>query len=203
MMRPSRRGARRFTSGFWPAAIGLGAAVALGSWSGCTVTRQNYGALSFFFDGVPNPSNQPGAVAGRGGQGGKPAFVVVHRPFSDDRCDACHKTRYRPSRNDSSICLQCHAGVQTEYPNMHGPVIATACLWCHSPHESSHPHLLRDADRKLCMQCHTAANLDASRVPAHADEARACLECHSGHGSRARYMLKPAETASGAPPERH
>ena len=168
-------------------------------WSGCSVTKQNYKVLSFFFDGVPDPSLPPGAVGSRM-VGGQPVFIVVHKPHAQERCDECHTSKYRPSRNDSSICLKCHAAVQNAYPHMHGAVEATACLWCHSPHESSHLALLRDSDRKVCSQCHTPSMLNATRVPAHADAARGCLECHSGHGSAAAFMLKPEVPAAAPTP---
>ena len=201
MMPPTRRRPAGQKAGFRLAVIGLfGGAIAVGSWTGCTVTKQNYKTLSFFFDGVPDPSAPAGQGAGRSGPDGKPAFAVVHRPYAEEKCDACHKTRYRPSRNDSSICLQCHAAVQTEHPLMHGPVVATACLWCHTPHESTRPALLRDDDRKVCSQCHTGSTFDASTVPAHGDPARACLECHFGHGGNARFMLRPGAAADSPPP---
>jgi len=167
---------------------------------GCSVTPRNYKTLSFFFDGVPDPavSGGPGAA---GGSGGKPTFVVTHKPFADEHCDACHRTKYRPTKNDATICLECHAAVQTQYPKMHGAVIATACLWCHNPHESSHPALLRNSDRKVCSQCHTVAMLESTRVPAHADPARGCVECHSGHGSTLPFMLKPGVASPTPTPE--
>lgn len=173
-------------------------------WTGCAVTTSNYKALSFFFDGVPDPSLK---VAGGASTGGQPSFVVQHRPFVEERCDECHKTKYRPSKNDSSICLQCHAAVKTQYSNMHAAVIANACLWCHNPHESAQPFLLRTADRKACAQCHTPSSLGSDHVPAHADEARGCLECHSGHGSNHPFLLRTPgpdatpETNPAATPE--
>lgn len=169
--------------------------VALAIWSGCTVTKQNYKALSFLFDGVPDPSLPPGSEAGRL-EGGKPVFVVIHKPYAEERCDACHRTRYRPSRNDSGVCLECHASVKVTYPHVHGAVEAAACLWCHNPHESSRPALLRDSDRKMCAQCHTLSMLGTTKVPAHSDAARGCLECHSGHGGTTSSMLKPDTTAA-------
>jgi predicted CXXCH cytochrome family protein len=158
-------------------------------WSGCSVNKRNYKVLNFFFDGVPDPSLPAGSEPGV--DGGPPRLVVVHRPFAEENCEACHRTRYRPSRNDSSICLECHDTVKTAHPFMHGPVEANACLWCHNPHESSHPALLRDTDRKVCSQCHTPSMLSSTKVPAHADTARGCLECHSGHGGLTSQMLKP------------
>lgn len=158
-----------------------------GLWAGCAVTASNYKALSFFFDGVPDPSLR---VAGGTSPGGQAALVVQHRPFVEERCDECHKSKYRPSKGDSSICLQCHAAVATQHSNMHAAVVANACLWCHNPHESAQPFLLRSADRKVCAQCHTLSTLSVASVPAHADEARGCLECHGGHGSDRPFLLK-------------
>lgn len=172
--------------------------VAIAIWSGCSVTKHNYKTLSFFFDGVPDPSS---SIGGAGiGSDGKPQFVLVHKPYAEDRCDACHRTKYRPTKSDAGICIECHAAVQTEYPKMHGAVIAMACLWCHNPHESSHPALLRSADRKVCSQCHTAGMLESARVPAHADDTRGCVECHSGHGGTLPFMLKPGVVVPGSTP---
>lgn len=184
-----RRASARALVAAWGAAI-----VCAALWTGCTVSKRNYPVLSFFFDGVPDPSLPKGAV--NRGDDGKPVFVVVHRPYFEEKCDACHRTKYRPTRNDSSACQDCHAVVKTAYPKMHGAVEANACLWCHSPHESSRPHLLRDADRKLCLQCHEYSLLSAAKVPAHRDESRGCLECHSGHGGTDAHLLKPANAGS-------
>ncbi len=199
MQRPPRRHPGGNKAGIWLAAVCVaGAAAVFGPWSGCTVTRENYKTLSFFFDGVPDPD---APVPGSGpGIAGTPAVVILHAPYAAENCDACHKTRYRPTRNDSTICFECHAGIRSAYPRMHGPVAAGACLWCHSPHESAYPALFRDADRRVCAQCHTPDLLSSTRVPAHADPARACLECHSGHGGHEPFMLKPAGPAQ-TPPE--
>lgn len=168
---------------------GAALAVVLG-WAGCQVTPSNYKLLSFLFDGVPDPS-----MSGpRGNTAGvdikqSPTYSA-HRPFLEENCDACHKGKLRPSRNDSSTCLTCHAEETSKHPYMHGPVAAAACMWCHAPHESAYAALLRDSDRKVCMQCHTTEMLSAEDVPEHADESRACLECHTGHGGDAPKMLR-------------
>ena len=181
------------------------ACVGVAVWGGCTVTPKNYKMLSFFFDGVPDPTALgPGETRGANGVV-RDARVWVHKPFAEEKCDACHKTRYRPSKNDGSICLACHEKIPTEHERMHGPVTVGACIWCHTPHESRYPHLLRDSDRKVCSQCHSANILDTTKVAAHADESRGCLECHMGHGGgTGRFMLREAaaagETPGSAPP---
>lgn len=188
MRTPESQGRRR--AGLWLGAVALtGVGALAAAWSGCTVTKDNYKTLSFFFDGVPKPRDSTGP--GAGGIAEAVAAVIVHRPYAEEKCDACHRTRFRPSRNDASACRECHSGVETAHERMHGPVVSGACLWCHAPHESKHAALLRDRDRKVCGQCHTPGLLESTRVPAHADEARACLECHSGHGGREPYLLKP------------
>jgi predicted CXXCH cytochrome family protein len=164
---------------------------------GCTVTNRNYKVLSFFFDGVPDPNLPAGAVTRV--EGGRPVVAVLHQPYAEERCEVCHRTRYRPTREDSGVCLECHAKAKGGHAVMHGAVEANACLWCHNPHESSHPALLRDADRKVCGQCHTASML-SSRAPEHHEELRGCLECHSGHGGSSSLMLKAG--VSGMPVEK-
>lgn len=159
-------------------------------WAGCQVTPSNYKLLSFLFDGVPDPSMAGPAGNTAGGNIKQSPTYSVHQAFLDEKCEACHKGRLRPARNDSSACLECHADKPTEHAYMHGPVAAAACMWCHAPHESAYAALMRDADRKVCMQCHTPEMLSTEAVPEHADEARGCLECHTGHGGPAPKMLR-------------
>ncbi|MEK6704029.1 MAG: cytochrome c3 family protein [Planctomycetota bacterium] len=178
-------------------ALWLGAA-ALCLWCGCTVTKDNYAALSFFFDGVPDPS-AVGAGVAKPGDTAMAAAVVVHQPFAQENCEACHKTKYRPSRNDPSSCLGCHKGIADKQVWTHGAVAGGACLWCHSPHESARKWLLRGPDRTICTQCHSATMMNGSKVPAHVDPAMGCVECHFGHGGENSLMLKPGATAQSPP----
>jgi len=164
------------------------------AWSGCTVTEKNYKYLSFFFDGVPDP--RAIAVSGTTAVNiedlRRSPTYSGHPPYLEDKCDACHGTRFRLTRNSSRVCKQCHEEVASRYPRMHGPVAAGACLWCHTPHESAHANLLRDAPRTVCAQCHSPDMLDSTRVPEHADESRSCLECHFGHGGPDPFFLREA-----------
>ncbi len=168
-------------------------------WGSCTVTKNNYATLSFLFDGVPNPDATAGGPP-KPGDSTLATAVVVHLPFKEEKCEACHKTQYRPSRNDPSACLTCHKGVADQHAWTHGAVAGGACLWCHAPHESSRKFLLRNPDRKLCMQCHSATMMNGKEVPAHVDEKVGCLECHFGHGGTDAKMLKPGATAQAPPP---
>ncbi|MFO0829372.1 MAG: cytochrome c3 family protein [Phycisphaerales bacterium] len=177
----------------------LSAACAIAaSWSGCTVTVDNYKTLSVFFDGVPNPEGAGMVVDPSTGAIRQRVTVSVHKPFAEQQCGECHRGRMRPTRSDGSLCLKCHDKLVAEHEYMHGPVAAAACLWCHDPHESVEPHLLRDVDFKICTQCHTTELLDATKVPEHGDASSSCLKCHVGHGSSQPFMLRSAE---GAAPE--
>ena len=167
-------------------------------WTSCTVTKSNYPTLSFLFDGVPNP-DAPAAGTGKPGDTAIAAIVVEHPPFKEEKCEACHKTQYRPSRNDPSACLTCHKGLTDKHTWTHGAVAGGACLWCHAPHESPRKWLLRNPDRKLCMQCHSATMMNGKDVPAHIDEKAGCLECHFGHGGDDARMLKSGASAHSPP----
>lgn len=157
------------------------------AWCGCAVTTKSYPVLSFFFDGVPDPNLKTATSA----DPTIASVVVVHAPYREEKCEACHKSQYRPSRNDASACLACHEAIKDKHAWTHGAVAGGACLWCHSPHESARTWLLRGPDRKLCAQCHSASMTVASTVPEHADPAVGCLSCHFGHGGDDPRMLKP------------
>ncbi len=174
--------------------------IALAAWPGCTVTRKNYTALSFFLDGVPNPDAPVGSVDPATGAIVAAATASIHPPYAQELCAECHKSRLRMSRNDSGICGGCHTGQSTQHERMHGPVAAGACLWCHNPHESSQRFLLRENDRALCSKCHVPSLLNAVRVPEHADTARACLECHVGHGGPKAFLLRKDALPGGRGP---
>lgn len=194
----TRNGANRFRSVATVvgcAALGL---TLLNTWAGCTPTKENYHILSFFFDGVRDPS----AIAPRAELGDSTIglVAVVHQPFAEENCEACHKTSYRPSRNDPAACLSCHENVAEGYAWTHGALAGGACLWCHSPHESPRKWLMRGPDRKICAQCHSGTMMADSEVPAHSDPAAGCLECHFGHGGDDPIMLKPGASRDAPPP---
>jgi predicted CXXCH cytochrome family protein len=173
-------------------------------WS-CAVTEQNYATLSFFFDGVPDPTvkGSDGAPLASAQNIKDSPTYSVHKPFAEASCAECHSQAFELTPQDSSICMKCHEKKPTEYPRMHGPVAAGACLWCHSPHESAEPHLLRKAAREVCSQCHESSMLSSTKVPEHADATKNCLDCHTGHGGTASYFLRSAaekQTRKEPPP---
>jgi predicted CXXCH cytochrome family protein len=176
------------------------AAVLAGCAIGCT-TRKRYQVLSFFFDGVPDPDAPRGAAsaARRNTRTNHPVFV--HKPFSEEKCSACHlnsqdiftRAKIRPD-----ACLDCHPNVPREHASVHGPVVNNLCLWCHSPHSSPQEHLLKAPAPKLCTQCHDPATLGPT-PPEHLDRKADCLSCHSGHGGQTGSFLK-ALAAAPPPP---
>lgn len=187
-----RRGIRRPAGPLLCAAV----AVALAIWAGCTVTKDNYEVLSFFFDGVPDPNAPIGAAGVPIRQ--SPTYSL-HQPYAERKCVECHGRRFNVTAVGADICLTCHEGVTDALPRMHGPVAAGACLWCHAPHESPYAALLKGPERDVCGACHTPDMLSGSRIPEHgADSEVGCLECHSAHGGTVRYFLH-AGARDGAP----
>ena len=180
--------------------------------AGCGTPRERYRALSFFFDGVPDPDAVKPAA---GGGGGGAAVVVMarrvtqHKPYADNECAACHRSASGEIQEFSEAyktCMKCHAKVAGGHVLMHGPVAREACQWCHTPHESAEPALLRDAPLKVCTQCHDRELL-GDKPPEHVDGKTSCLQCHFGHGGDGRYFLKPGAVSMGMPregtPHRH
>ncbi len=169
--------------------------------AGCGTPEQRYKILSFFFDGVPDPS-QTTQKKQLVSSSGRP--VYIHAPYAENQCDACHlNTRdiFARARVKPDACISCHADVAASYPVMHGPVAAKECLQCHQPHQASEVHLLKYSSPRICVQCHETELL-STRVPEHSEQNSGCLTCHSGHGGEDRnFLLKIADDSMAAPAE--
>jgi predicted CXXCH cytochrome family protein len=155
---------------------------------GCSAEKR-YKVLSTVFDGVPDP-NAPLDAGTRRGTRERPVFI--HKPFADQKCDACHLNTddiFARAKVRKDVCLECHAKVQQAYAVMHGPVSAGACTQCHAPHQSGNEHLIKLPAPGLCMKCHEQDFLSIS-VPEHTKPKSNCLSCHSGHGGTDRNFLK-------------
>lgn len=183
----------------------LGAALLLSAtsqWLGCT-PQKHYKVLSFFFDGVPDPNAPPeGELDAESATSGRPVpRAILHKPFAENKCDACHTSasgRFQDfDKADDSSCAKCHEHVQTQFAVMHGPVAIGGCSFCHVPHESSIPALLIDTAPAVCLTCHDRELLPAT--PADHATDRSCLDCHVGHGSDKRGLLRADWSASAAP----
>jgi predicted CXXCH cytochrome family protein len=171
-------------------------------WGGCSVER-NYRVLSFFFDGVPDPSlngKKPGSTPGQSADPKASPTYSVHKPYAEDRCAECHSQQFQLTRKDSGVCLKCHQAETSKHERMHGPVAAGACLWCHNPHESAYPHLFQGEARAVCTQCHDKTVLKTSKVPEHGQETVSCLACHFGHGGTNEFMLRTPPPAAEVEP---
>jgi predicted CXXCH cytochrome family protein len=160
-------------------------------WIGCSVEK-DYKVLSFFFDGVPDPTivrSNADAIRFAKETGGT---VYTHAPFANNQCGECHKdlSGETARKVDPTLCFRCHESTANEYPKMHGAVSGGACVFCHSPHESTIKHLLRSRAPGICVQCHEAKSFGNPRAPVHQDLARDCLECHYAHGGPERFFLR-------------
>lgn len=189
--------------GWWRSiAIAMALVTASALWFGCS-PKKHYKVLSFFFDGVPDPNAPaPGTIVRRGADGQAILLSVMHQPYQENRCEACHTSRnafevISTPKEDS--CLTCHDKVKEPWTFLHGPVAATQCLWCHDPHRSTVPSLLRSPAASLCRECHTQELLNPV-VTEHLDLKSDCLQCHYGHGGKDRNFLKPGiSTATTRP----
>jgi predicted CXXCH cytochrome family protein len=184
-----------------------GLAISIGlSFLGCSTPQQRYRVLSTFFDGVPDP-DAPKKTSGSRRVGDRGRVTIVHKPYQENKCDACHlntadifaRAQVRPD-----VCMDCHAIVPKEHRVMHGPVVNNACGMCHSPHSSGNAHLLRQPAPAVCTQCHEPAEVTALHKQPF-DVKRSCIECHSGHGGTdhklllAEYINPPATQRAEAP----
>jgi len=170
-------------------------------WVGCT-PQKRYQTLSFFFDGVPDPSKPVDLNASSAAQlnPGRAPLAHQHKPFAQGNCTACHgpdKKKIDIARV-TEACSSCHQDVAHQYPVMHGPVATGECLWCHLPHESAEPNLLITSSQKLCIQCHDSKALPPN-PPEHLDTERNCLDCHFGHGGPTDKYLKPNDLSTTLP----
>lgn len=162
-------------------------------WLGCSSSpEERYKVLSFFFDGVPDPNASKVSETDEFGERTTVARTgSVHKPFAENKCDACHASATGKFEDfdkvDVSACAKCHQETRTQYAYMHGPVATGECRLCHSPHESSVKFLMNDASPALCVSCH-----DAEFLPQNIDHeiSRDCLECHVGHGGEKRMLLR-------------
>src|SRR5262245_55403525 len=154
-------------------AVVLPLVISFGIWPGCTPEKR-YRVLSFFFDGVPDPSLAAAQAHGAGvrgrGPGGEPMIVFSHKPFAEEKCEACHAGgvnalfRPLPQSVSATTCLKCHKDATRQYVVMHGPVANVECLWCHAPHEANFKPLLKMKSPDVCLQCHTPELLSSEPI---------------------------------------
>jgi predicted CXXCH cytochrome family protein len=192
---------RQFCRRWLPGAMGV--LVWLALLVGCATPQERYRVLSFFFDGVPDPSAPQKVVPQANLDANQEVVSTVavmsrHKPYVTNQCAVCHESAegiimdFEKAYNQ---CVKCHDKVKSGHPLMHGPVVQDACKWCHTPHESAEPALLKDTPIVVCTQCHNRQLLGDKPVE-HLDGKTSCLKCHFGHGGDARYFLKSAATTT-------
>ncbi|MDX2414505.1 MAG: cytochrome c3 family protein [Bacteroidales bacterium] len=168
----------------------------------CSV-KDNYKALSFFFDGVPDPADTlviPESVIKELADNNrlvndtleqKVKRVLYHQPYVNKGCSKCH------DRNsvgimimeEPDICYQCHDNFNNTYKFIHGPVEGGFCTTCHDPHQSSEGFLLKEPIHDLCLYCHIREDISPGKGHQARDN-NACNDCHNPHGGINRLMLK-------------
>jgi predicted CXXCH cytochrome family protein len=151
-------------------------------------------ALSFFFDGVPEPgASGPAAPPVTGAQPppagvgpGAPApslQMFVHAPYRDNRCADCHDQNtggmVRPL--NEGLCLICHAEIVQIPRFLHGPVAVNDCTTCHHYHFANYEGLLIEQTNDLCLGCHDRDDMTTGEHHAALDTAT-CTDCHDPHG---------------------
>jgi len=124
-----------------------------------------------------------------------PPSQFVHGPVAVGACIVCHKPHSSKEpgllvKDSRSLCLTCHAEVQTEGQregHVHG-ALEQGCTSCHDPHASAHKFQLRERSPELCMKCHQAHFDKLTAAPAHVhgaiQEPDGCLGCHQPHSSQ-------------------
>lgn len=170
--------------------------------SGCSTTRRN-NVLSFFFDGVPEPTEEltyySGDSLNRGDSANSAGMIapeivpqfVYHVPVKEKQCDACHDhtTMGKLTMPQPDLCYQCHDNFSEIFRSLHGPVAGGYCTACHDPHMSAADSLLVRTGQSLCLFCHNSTQVLINEVHQDISDTE-CTICHNPHGGDDRFMLR-------------
>lgn len=164
-------------------------AAVLAAAAGCA-PQARHRVLSFFFDGVPAPTDEAAAGTAAPATAAAPARApsFKHAPYAKRQCNLCH----HPSTNNlmeavPALCFRCHDLGQNTRKHLHGPVLTGSCRICHDPHSARNAGLLVVPPREMCFFCHNPE--DVYRNRAHADQEASCTRCHNPHADN-RYFLR-------------
>jgi len=165
-------------------------------------TQKHYKTLSFFFDGVPDPTKKdtvksPDSIAGRGKRlainlqqiAKKPSQASIHPPYQEKKCELCHQQGSvgKALVHQQTLCFKCHEDFGKKFAVLHGPVASGYCTACHNAHSAENPRLLKRSGQNLCYYCHSKQEL--VRVPIHKEiKDAACTECHDPHGGAGPFL---------------
>ncbi|MFC2136899.1 cytochrome c3 family protein [Bacteroidota bacterium] len=159
-----------------------------------------YKALSFLFDGVPEPSPSDSMLTIDSviqvnsniniEKKSKPQ-MLYHIPYSEKQCLSCHDKNSigKLLKSEPELCYMCHEDLNNKYKHIHGPIAGGGCSICHNPHQSNFSNLLVYKDQKMCVQCHDSLRLSGTKFHLSITE-NSCTECHNAHGGDNRYFNK-------------
>jgi predicted CXXCH cytochrome family protein len=169
--------------------------------SGCSSTN-HYKILSFFFDGVPDPSAgdlQKGdsikavdTTSFAQNAVNRPVDMThLHPPYKDKQCSTCHDQgsmgKLRVAQ--PGLCYQCHDDFANRFKVLHGPVGGGQCTMCHSPHMSVNEAFAIRTGQDLCLHCHETDQVMANE--SHRDIGdTGCTKCHNPHGGNDSNLLR-------------
>ena len=167
--------------------------------AGCQSPRTRHEWLTLLFDGVPSKTAGPAAapftkavVIAAVPPLPKPPFEVLHQPYEQQKCGACHDSS-TVSTNAKlpllQLCFNCHKNFLTEPKVKHQPVANGDCLECHAPHKSPNKNLLLQKGDALCLTCHDDP-LAVGKVKHQGVKMSSCLDCHSPHATNFKGLLK-------------
>jgi len=115
-----------------------------------------------------------------------PGGTVVHPPFGEKDCGACHaehgdQERLMLTAAGNALCAQCHEFTEGKFLAAHHKIAPTGkalCIGCHDPHRSPNKRLLRTelhapVKAGTCEKCHRSDG--KLRIPLNRDF---CFLCH-------------------------
>lgn len=150
--------------------------------------------LSFFFDGVPESSENSEITPGDSllfDQAGTDTLSIAsagpsmfyHEPYQKKQCMACHdKNAVSELINEEpQLCYSCHENFNKKYEKLHGPVDFGFCIVCHEPHMSENEHLQIKAGNALCFPCHVSYEVKQPDTHIEIGD-ELCSKCHNPHG---------------------
>jgi predicted CXXCH cytochrome family protein len=163
------------------------------------VSPNNYKYLSFFFDGVPDPSVKDNLENNIRDSANKIVIVdkmntkpqvYKHIPYAENECNSCHdKNKMGTYINPQpALCYQCHIDFNEKYDFLHGPVFGGYCSTCHDPHKSKFASLLVKDRQDLCFNCHDQKSVNQNDFHNMSDEQN-CITCHNPHGGANRKFM--------------
>jgi predicted CXXCH cytochrome family protein len=156
------------------------------------VTKRNYKSLSFFFDGVPDPSVKEKVEISHIDSSAQTVeidssitkpIVFKHFPYAENDCNSCHDKKFLGAYVEPlpALCYQCHENFNESYNSLHGPVKGGYCTSCHDPHQSKISALLLEEGQQLCFRCHETSVISPGNFHSDIGE-KSCIDCHNPHG---------------------